>query len=54
MTSSVIGVGSAERFNAVKWTTAGKITLGWCMTLPISIGAGYLMFMLIGKLIMGV
>lgn len=54
MTSSVIGVGAAERFNAVKWTTAGKITLGWCLTLPISMAAGYLVYLLVGKLIMGV
>ncbi len=53
MTSSVIGVGSAERFKAVQWKTAGKITLGWCLTLPISMAAGYGVYQLI-KLIMGI
>lgn len=53
MTSSVIGVGASERFKSVHWTTAGKIALGWCFTLPISACAGALIYMLIGKLILG-
>ena len=53
MTSSVIGVGASERFKSVHWTTAGKIILGWCFTLPISASAGALVYMLVGKLILG-
>ncbi len=53
MTSSVVGVGAAERYKAVHWTTAGKITLGWCLTLPISMLAGFGVYKLVA-LIMGI
>ncbi len=53
MTSSVVGVGAAERYKAVQWTTAGKITLGWCLTLPISMLAGFGVYHLVA-LIMGI
>lgn len=52
MTSSVVGVGTAERIRAVHWKTAGKILLGWCLTLPISMLAGFGTYHLV-KLIMG-
>lgn len=52
MTSSVVGVGAAERVKAVHWTTARKITIGWCFTYPISILAGFTVYQLV-KLIMG-
>ncbi len=53
MTSSVVGVGAAERVRSVQWTTAGKITLGWCFTLPISMLAGFGVYKLVA-LIMGI
>ncbi len=53
MTSSVIGVGTAERIKAVQWTTAFKITLGWCFTLPISMIAGFGVYKLVA-LVMGI
>ncbi len=53
MTSSVVGVGAAERYKAVQWATAGKITLGWCLTLPISMLAGFGVYKLVA-LIMGI
>ncbi|MFD0711864.1 anion permease [Paenibacillus sp. GCM10027626] len=36
ITSSILGVGSAKRFSAVKWGMAGKIVVSWVITIPIS------------------
>ncbi|MCX6639622.1 MAG: inorganic phosphate transporter [bacterium] len=39
ITSAVVGVGSATRISAVRWTLASKILLAWVVTFPICIGA---------------
>ncbi|MFC4808782.1 inorganic phosphate transporter [Paenibacillus sp. GCM10023250] len=36
ITSSILGVGSAKRFSAVKWGLAGRIVISWIITIPIS------------------
>jgi inorganic phosphate transporter, PiT family len=36
ISSSIMGVGSAERLRSVKWGTAGNIILTWIITLPIT------------------
>lgn len=36
ITSSILGVGSAKRFSAVKWSLAGRIVVTWFITIPIS------------------
>jgi len=36
ITSSILGVGSAKRFSAVKWGMAGKIIMSWIITIPIT------------------
>jgi len=38
ITSSILGVGSAKRFAAVKWGVAGRIVVAWFITIPISAG----------------
>lgn len=53
MTAAVIGTGAADRIKAVNWSTAGKITIGWTLTMPIAMGIGAASYMLIGKLILG-
>jgi len=42
VSSGILGVGSAERINKVRWTVAGDIALAWLVTIPISalMGAG--------------
>lgn len=35
ITSSILGVGSAKRFSAVKWNIAGRIIVTWFITIPI-------------------
>ena len=34
ITGSIVGVGSAKRFSAVKWGVAGKIVWAWLLTIP--------------------
>ena len=31
---SIVGVGSAKRFSAVKWGVAGRIVWAWILTIP--------------------
>ncbi|XID90481.1 anion permease [Paenibacillaceae bacterium WGS1546] len=35
ITSSILGVGSAKKFSAVKWSMAGRIVMTWFITIPI-------------------
>ena len=44
VSSSIMGVGSAERFKAVKWNVAGRILLSWFITIPIAGTMGALLF----------
>lgn len=46
ITSSILGVGSAKRFSAVKWGVAGKIVVAWFITIPISAAIAYVTFKL--------
>jgi PiT family inorganic phosphate transporter len=34
ITGSIVGVGSAKRFSAVKWGVAGRIVWAWLLTIP--------------------
>ena len=36
VSSSIIGVGSSERFGKVRWGVAGDILTAWIVTIPIS------------------
>lgn len=36
VSSSIIGVGAAERYKGVKWNVAGKILISWIITVPIA------------------
>ncbi len=36
VSSSIMGVGSAERLSKVRWSVAGNIALTWVITIPIS------------------
>ncbi|MGQ9557087.1 MAG: anion permease [Desulfurispora sp.] len=46
ISSSVMGVGAAKRFHAVKWGTAQKIITAWLITLPVTIVLAALVYML--------
>jgi PiT family inorganic phosphate transporter len=34
ITGAIMGVGSVQRFSAVKWGVAAKIVWGWILTIP--------------------
>jgi PiT family inorganic phosphate transporter len=36
ITGSIVGVGSAKRFSAVKWGVAGRIVWAWILTIPMA------------------
>lgn len=36
VSSTILGVGSAERINKVRWNVAGQIMLAWLLTIPIT------------------
>jgi PiT family inorganic phosphate transporter len=36
ITGSIVGVGSAKRFSAVKWGVAGQIVWAWLLTIPMA------------------
>ncbi|MBU5443535.1 inorganic phosphate transporter [Paenibacillus sp. MSJ-34] len=47
ITSAILGVGSAKRFSAVRWSMAGKIVASWIITIPISAALAMIIFKLI-------
>jgi len=47
ITSSILGVGSAKRFSAVRWGTAGRILIAWVITIPITVVMAMLVYWLI-------
>src|ERR1043165_5143625 len=36
ITGSIVGVGSAKRFSAVKWGVASRIVWAWVLTIPMA------------------
>ena len=34
ITGSIVGVGSAQRFSAVRWGVAGRVVWAWVFTIP--------------------
>ncbi|MDR2458248.1 MAG: inorganic phosphate transporter [Clostridiales Family XIII bacterium] len=51
ITSSVMGVGSAKRLSAVKWSKAKEIVLTWVITIPISAALGGIMVYILGFIV---
>ncbi|MEW6366958.1 MAG: inorganic phosphate transporter [Acidobacteriota bacterium] len=50
ISSSVLGVGSAQRWTAVKWRVAGEMVSAWVFTIPCAAVAGALWMMLLGAI----
>ena len=48
ITTSIMGVGAAKRFNSIKWTLVERIIWAWIFTIPATALGGYLTFKLIG------
>lgn len=53
MTSSIIGVGMAQRVRGVRWTRAIKIFTGWIITFPVAMGVGAAICALLNVIIPG-
>ena len=48
ITTSIMGVGTAKRFNAIKWGVVKRILWAWMLTIPATGLMGYLLFKLFG------
>ncbi|MGJ4729488.1 anion permease [Luteimonas sp. SDU101] len=46
ISSAIMGVGTAKRLNAIKWTVVHKMIWAWILTIPMSGGIAYLLFRL--------
>lgn len=46
ISSAILGVGSAERLNKVRWGVAGQIAIAWLLTIPFSAALSALLYML--------
>lgn len=50
ITGSIVGVGSAKRFSAVKWGVAGRIVWAWILTIPMAALIAAISFLLVSLL----
>jgi PiT family inorganic phosphate transporter len=48
---SIMGVGSTQRFSAVRWGVAGNMLMAWIMTIPITAGLAYLIYQVFSQLL---
>ncbi len=47
VSSAILGVGSAQRINMVRWGVAGNILATWFLTIPLNIGLSWLLYRLL-------
>lgn len=50
VSSSIMGVGAAKRFNAIRWSVVVRMVWAWLLTLPITAGISYLIARLLSPL----
>ena len=50
ISSAIMGVGTAKRLNAIKWSVVTKMVWAWILTIPMSGGIAYLLFRLLHRL----
>jgi PiT family inorganic phosphate transporter len=43
ISAAIMGVGSAKRFNAIKWSVVERMVWAWVFTIPVSGGIAYLL-----------
>ncbi len=41
ISASIMGVGSAKRFNAIKWVVVERMVWAWVLTIPVAAGIAY-------------
>ena len=47
ISGAIMGVGSSDRFNAVRWAVARNIGVAWVLTLPAAAAAAALAYFLL-------
>jgi PiT family inorganic phosphate transporter len=47
ITGAIVGVGSAQRFSAVRWGVAGRIVWAWILTIPAAGGIGGICYLVL-------
>ena len=47
ITGAIVGVGSAQRFSAVRWGVAGRIVWAWILTIPAAAGIGGICYLVL-------
>ncbi len=43
ISAAIMGVGSAKRFNAIRWTVVERMVWAWILTIPVTATLGYLL-----------
>src|SRR5215210_708407 len=51
ISSAIIGVGSSDRFSAVRWGVAGNILIAWVLTIPASGAVSWVAWELLSRLL---
>lgn len=51
VSTAILGVGSAERINKVRWGVAGEIVIAWLLTIPATAAVGGLVYWIISRFI---
>jgi PiT family inorganic phosphate transporter len=51
ISSAIIGVGSSDRFSAVRWGVAGNIVIAWVLTIPASASVAWLAWELLSRVL---
>lgn len=51
VSTTILGVGSAERVNKVRWGVAGQIVVAWLLTIPISALVAVLCYLVIERIV---
>ena len=51
ITSAIVGAGSAERMQLVRWQAVRRILSGWLLTLPISALAGAVIYIVLSRVV---
>lgn len=53
VSTAILGVGSAERINKIRWGVAGEIVIAWLLTIPATAAVGAGIYWVISKFISG-
>jgi len=51
ISSAIMGVGSSDRFSAVRWGVAGNIIVAWILTIPASGGVAWLAWEVLSRVL---